>query len=364
MVATSIPLDPLLDMTAGQGQFTCSYRFHLYDFPTGTVVGEVFPVRTPPVISHDVSRTIVRQLENFYLLPDDAALVDTIRHRVQVEMIVPGRAAYPLGTFMYMDNAVLVRTDGRPMDSTLVDSMFIVDQEIERTYAAGTFEPDGTISAFRQVDDAISDVLRGLPVNYTAEPTPFYTIGVWEAGNNRGSVIGDLAVDGDYFNPWFDNTDTMRFIRSFDPATKIPKFDYDAGFAVNRDSIVLTNDLIAAPNRFIVISNGSVTDGVLPVVGSYDVPASAPHSIANRGFVIPKVIDWQVDYTSQANAIAANLGQRQTIYERIEFTTGPDPRHDAYDVFHFGGSNWLELAWSLPLAANGVMSHVGRKAYS
>lgn len=365
-IATSLPIDPLLDQAPGQGQFTCSYRFLVYDFPTKTIVGEVYPDRDSiPTLSHDSERTITREISGLVFTPEDSALLDIIRHRIQVQMIIPGRAPYALGTFMFMDDEGLLSTAGTSSDVTMVDEMFIVDQQIEQTYAAGTFEPDGTVVTFRQADDAIRDNLQGLPVTVQLEPTPFYSIGVWSAGSSRGSsVVKDLAVDGDYFSPWFSSANIMTFIRAFDPASKIPAFNYDYGYAVNRDSISFTNDLIQAPNRFVVISNGSVSDGVLPVVGTYDIPSSAPHSIANRGFVIPEIIDWQVDYASQANAIAANLGQRQTIYERVEFTTSPDPRHESYDVFHFNGVNWLEIYWELPLSPAGKMRHIGRKVYS
>lgn len=366
MAATSIPADPLLDMVAGQGQFQCSFRFYLFDFPTRTVVREVFPARTDPTLSHDTTRSIVRQIENLFFPPEanPALVINTIRHRIMVYMVIPGRAPYLLGTFMFMDQSRLPGTEGISASTTMVDSMFVVDQQFQRGYAAGTFNNDGTVISFRNCADAIGDVLTGLPITYTAEPTPYYTIGVWNAGDYKGNALEEISVDGDYFSPWFDSTDTLRFIRSFDPATRIPKFDFDSGYRIKRDDIIFTDDLIQAPNRFVVISNGSVSDGTLPVVGQYDVPSSAPHSILNRGFVIPEVIDWQVDFASQANAIAANIGQRQTVYERIEFTTPPDPRHDAYDVFRFQGVNWLELAWSMALTAGGTMTHVGRKAYS
>ena len=118
-------------------------------------------------------------------------------------------------------------------------------------------------------------------------------------------------------------------------------------------------------SRFIVISNGAVSaDAVTEsIVGRYDVPASAPHSIQNRGFVIPAVTERQIDAASQAQAVAANIGIRQTIFERTELITPPDPRHDSYDVIRWRDSNWLELAWSLPLIEGGGMTHVMRKAY-
>jgi hypothetical protein len=242
--------------------------------------------------------------------------------------------------------------------------MFVVDQQLEQSYSAGTFDPAGNVIDYQSCEQAISGLLKGIPVNYMVEASTYYTIGVWNAGTNRGSALGDLSIDGDFFAPWFDRTDTLRFIRTFDPSAKIPQFNYDTGNRVSRESITFSDNLLEAPNRFIVISSGDVANGTkLPVVGRYDVPASAPHSISNRGFVIPEVIDWQVDFTDQANAIAANFGQRQTLFETVEFNTPPDPRHDSYDVFVFNGIKWLEIAWSMELVEGGTMSHTGRRTY-
>lgn len=365
-LATSLPADPLLDMDSYVGQRSASFRFFLFDFITRTNIRELFPYRdSPGTLSHDTSRTIVRQVTGLEFTAEDTAALNTLRSRLRIQMVFPGREGVDLGFFMFVDQTRVITTAGTESSATLVDSMFVVDQQLETTYSAGTFDPDGNVVSFQNCTQAVAGLLSGIPVNYLVEATPFYTIGVWTAGTNRGSALGDVSVDGDYFAPWFDRTDTLRFIRVFDPATKIPQFDYDQGNRVFRDSITFADNLLEAPNRFIVISSGDVSGGTkLPVVGRYDVPASAPHSIVNRGFVIPEVIDWQVDFTDQANAIAANFGQRQTLFETIDFTTPPDPRHDSYDVFVFGGQKWLEIAWSMQLIEGGSMSHTGRRAYS
>jgi hypothetical protein len=156
----------------------------------------------------------------------------------------------------------------------------------------------------------------------------------------------------------------MRFIRSFDPADAVVTFDFDTGRKVLLDPPpVETDDVLTAANRFIVVSNGA-TDMSAPISGVYDIPSSAPHSIANRGFVIPKTVSRQVETSQQAGAIAANLGQRQTIFERLHIATAPDPRHDSYQVIRWQGENWLETAWTLPMVAGGVMTHTARKVYT
>lgn len=363
-MVTTLPANPLLDLAPYVGQRQASFRFTLYDFVTKQSLGEIHPRRdTVPTLSHDTSRVIVRQIDNCFFDKFDTANINTISARVIVEMIIRDES-YPLGTYMFIDQVRSLSTGGVESATTLVDSMFIVDQQLEQTYSAGTFAPDGSIISLRQVDAAIGDVLTGIPVSYTTEPSPYYTIGVWPSGSTRGRVLNDLAIDGDYLAPWFDHENELRFIRTFDPATVTPQFDYDANHVVYRDSISFTDDLLTAPNRYIVISNGDVSGNMtVPIVGVYDVPTSAPHSADNRGFVIPEIISWQVDNATQATAIATNIGQRQTVFERVEFDTPPDPRHDGYDVFKFNDQQWLEIAWSLQLIEGGVMHHVGRKAY-
>lgn len=364
-IATTLPADPLLDLADYVGQRQASFRFLLFDFVTRQNIRELFPYRdSVPTLSHDTSRTIVRQVSGLLFDSEDTAALNTIRNRLRVQMVFPGREPIDLGVFMFIDQTRITTTAGTESGCTLVDSMFIVDQQLEQTYSAGTFDPAGVVIDFQPCAQAISGLLAGIPVNFLVEGSPFYTIGVWNAGSNRGSALQDVAVDGDFFAPWFDRTDTLRFIRAFDPATKVPQFDFDSGNRVDRDSLTFSDNLLSAPNRFIVISSGDVSNGTkLPVVGRYDIPSSAPHSIVNRGFVIPEVIDWQVDFVEQANAIAANFGQRMTLFETVEFNTPPDPRHDSYDVFVFQGVKWLEIAWSMELIEGGTMSHTGRRSY-
>jgi hypothetical protein len=187
-------------------------------------------------------------------------------------------------------------------------------------------------------------------------------VGGWGAGTRRGQILEELSAQGDYFTPWMNNDGRFKMVRTFDPAGAVPQFDWDAGNKVIRDSIAKTSDVLQAPNRFVVISN-SADASAAPVFGTYDVPPSAPHSITQRGFVIPAVFDLQIADTGQAEAAARNLGIRQTIFERYELATAPDPRHDSYDVIHWQGINWLELAWSITCLEGAPMRHIIRRSY-
>jgi len=128
------------------------------------------------------------------------------------------------------------------------------------------------------------------------------------------------------------------------------------------DSITRSTDIITAPNRFIVVDNGSNATGQA-IVGSYDIPPSAPYSITQRGFVIPKVFTMQVNNEVQANRVAAALGVQNSITETITFTTPPDPRHDSYDVCKLLDQLWLERSWSMNLVEGGQMTHTATRFY-
>ena len=209
----------------------------------------------------------------------------------------------------------------------------------------------------------IQNLLQDQPIQLSIEEgDDFISTDSWSAGTMRGQILEALCLTGNYLSPWFGNDGIFHFIKSFNPALKIPDFDWDAGNQVIRSSITQTSNVLTAPNRFIVISNAPA-DTRVPTYGSADVPVNAPHSIENRGFVIPFVTDLQALTGEQCTAIATNLVQRQSIIQTSTITTAPDPRHDSYNVIKWQNDLWLELGWSMTLTEGSPMSHTIRKAY-
>lgn len=359
---TDEPLLPKLDMLSYVGQRTATYRFELVNIRTG-YRRVVHPLQdATPTLSHDVGRTVTRRLDNLVFSIEESDLVDVITTRIEPFMVLDG-VSYPLGRYMYNNETLAQFTSGDISSGSLYDESFIVDQRITESFSQRSSVSAGSASAVSpRIQLVILALLQDLPITVDIEPTPFYTDGGWPAGTSRGFIVEQLAIDGDYFSPWFGNDTKMHFIRSFDPATAVATFDLDEGNRVFLDRVYKTNDLIDAPNAFIVISNGPEAQS-REITGRYDAPSSAPHSILNRGFTIPFVENRQVNTPEQAKAIATNIGQRTTIFERVEFYTAPDPRHDSYDVLRWRGDNWLELGWSLPLVEGAAMQHVARKAY-
>jgi len=348
---TLLPHDPILDLDAGIGQRSCTFRFQLINGVTGQHLGDITPIRAASLV-HDTTRTIKRQL----MLPlgvEDTAAINAITDRVLLFMVMADGTQYPLGRYMFTDVSRLLTSAGRLGAMSLNDEMFLVDQELTT----------GINGFGKAVIDVIQEATFGLPVTLRTEPSPFSSTEAWGIGIGRGQVLESLSVSGDYFSPWFDNNGDLRFIRTFDPIDKVADLDFDTGFKVYREQILETDDLLTAPNRFVVISN-SATDPDQVTVGTADVPTNAPHSIQNRGFVIAKTIDLQIATALQAQAVAQGLANRQTVFERVSLNTAPDPRHDSYNVIRWQGDLWLELAWSMALTEGGSMGHLLRKGYS
>lgn len=355
-LSTEAP-NPQLDLADYVGQRTATYEFSLVDEVTGyrrtiTPLGE-----NAPLLTHDTRRTIKRQISGMLLSVADTLIFDTITSRLEVNMLIAGET-YPLGRYIPSAQLRQRTTAGLPSSPSFYDYGFIVDQELTRSFGTVESYPEST-------QFTLERLLSSYPIQYAIEPSPFTSTAAFPMGSQGGYAVEQLALDGDWFSPWFDHQNVYQFIRSFDPAGAVPTFNFDAGNKVFRQRIIEQDDLIDAPNRFVVISNGgsSVGTAASPAVGVYNIPSSAPHSEANRGFVIQKTVNRQLNSGAQAQAVAENLGKRSTVFEMVELSTAPDPRHDSYDVVRWQDANWLEVSWSLPLAEGAAMSHVLRKAY-
>ena len=339
-----------LDLVDGVGQRSVTFRFDLLNGVTGEHLGELTPLRAA-ALSHDTSRTIKRQLR-LPLGVADAAEVNPINNRVDVTMIMGDASEWPLGRYVFTDYTRQEFSSGQLVNAALTDEMITVDQQITTGLGRGQGTP---------VVLVIQEALASFNFTMNIESSPYASVQSWGPGAARGQILENLALVGDYFSPWFGNDRQFHFIRAFDPAQAVPDFNFDTGNQVFQQGIVNSDDTLIAPNQFVVVSNG-FTGSDMPTVGIANVPDSAPHSIANRGFVVSEVVNLQVQ--TGAQAVAQNLAYRQEVAERVSLLTAIDPRHDSYDVILWQNEKWLETAWSMQLVAGGAMTHNLRKTYS
>lgn len=350
---TTLPNNPVLDLNTGIGQSGVTYKFKLLNGVTEEQLGYLNPIRNAS-LSHDTTRTIKRQL-SLTLGVADVARVDPLTARVEPIMVASDGTEWPLGRYVFTDISYQDFTSGSLANAVLNDEMFVVDQQI-------TEGVDGGLD--KNIEQIILAVMKGLPFTVMVEPTLYEADGMsWASGTNRGQILEALALNGDYFSPWFGNDRSLNFVRAFNPADRVPDFNFDNGRQVAQASVLRSSDILLAPNRFTVISNTMDTFFNNAITATVDTPPTAPNSFANRGFYIPLTVTVQASTGAQATAIAKNLAQRNQVYERINLTTAPDPRHDSYNVILWQGALWLELAWMLNMTPGGAMTHLLRKSY-
>lgn len=346
-----------LDLTWGQRQAT--FRFDVLN-QAGTVIGTIHPdVDSPPKIENNVNRTIKRTMDNFNLNAEQAAAVDTIADRIKPYMLVAGAGPddYPLGLFLFGGADRTRHSYGLPLSASLVDFTYVLDQPVETTVA---YPAGAGIAA------ALADQYAAAGItDYTIDPvtTVFGSPVVWPAGTSRFAIMAEMAGMAGCFSPYFDNAGAGRVRVVTDLALAPVDVAYGAGGRVFADTIVETDDLLSAPNRYIVIDT-SATDS--PIVGYYDVPDSAPYSIAARGFVVATVLDVQgLQDGSSANARAeAEAAQDSSTFKWASFDSAPDPRHDTFQIIEWLGDRYREQSWSMTLVDGAPMGHDLRRVYS
>lgn len=355
----------LLDMQS-VSQRASSWRFDLLD-PGNNVVEPNLAVErdTPPTLGVDVSRASKKTLQGVQFIPGVLEEIDVIKNRMSVTMLLHDGTEWPQGVFLFSDVSAIVVSS---MDDTeirvpvlnLVDQLLIVDQQLETAVAYGPG---------KRITDAITELLSELPIAFVVDASGAVISATqeavaWPAGTSRLRVINELAAMIGYHELFFDNFGVaqLHLMPNPETATVDQIIDYPAGGRTYLGLTTRSTNLLALPNRFVVVNNGATQAAVS---GVYDVPASAPHSAANRGYVRSQVelmqgLNTNTDAVTAARALARNW---KYPYETVEFSGPPDPRHDHYDVVNYEGVRYLELAWSMSCRDGAAMRHSIRRTY-
>lgn len=333
------------------------YAFDLLD-TVNNVVGSVQPNRLqPPKITNDPTRRVFRSMANFVVDAREQLTFPTVSSRVRPRLVLQNGATYNLGVFLFGDATRPRRSWGLELGATLVDAGYILDQPVGRIvgYPTGT----NVVTAALQLAQEVIATATSVSASGQTLASPK----AYQASDTRQKIINDLLAIASYLPVYFNNDGTMimRPVSTF-PQSQAD-FDYDVGGRVLKDSIVESDDLLTAPNRYVVVDTSATS---APVVGSYDVPASAPNSIANRGFPVTKVVNLQgLGSIAAANAAAQAQANSDTdTFRQVTFDTTHEPRQDTFDVVNFLGSQYRDIGWSAELRAGGKMSHTLRRVYS
>lgn len=347
---------PILDL--GVSTVGSSFSFNLLDRDlqnqgTLAVLDEV-----TPQIEHNVDRSVKRTLTGLRISPRETLAVNPLADRVQPVMTTADGLRWPLGVFTFSDFPGKRTSVGVTRDASLQDGGALLEAGTPRTIG---------LPAGSSVRAAIIAYLEEAGVtSYYLPDITNVTGGVrsWKPNTPWRTLINDLASATGLLSPSFDHNGTCHVVP---PAPAV-----DAGQAdttvdgeqsrIIRGSIVEDDTTLTAPNRYIATDTSA---GQAEVSGTYDVPDSAPWSIANRGLVITEPVDVQgLDSAAEAVTAARMAYLRSRRTESVSFSTPPDPRHDIWTIIGYRGAAWRENRWTLSCAAGASMTHEARRTYT
>jgi hypothetical protein len=351
------------------GQIASTYRFELLDI-SHNPIGKLSAFSSSSAnISNSINRTVKRQLTGLVLPPVDTESINTLTDRVRPWHIDQQGNQNPLGIFLFADatrdrrtySSVQYTSTGSRLSTTgsLLDQLCTIDQATEKSTS---YPPGYSIATALQ-----EQMERSSAIEWTIDPSTASIRGsewfVKPGGTSLLEVINALADLGGYYSLFFDNLGIGRLIQVPDLASADVDFAYSENSTVFANSIVESDDILQAPNRYIVINN-SMTDE--SVSGRWDIPATSPNSIANRGFVVAKVVDAQgVESNSDATAMAKSLGQADySTYAWATFDTVINPLHDTFNIVGWRGVKHREQAWAYDLSPEGKQRHELRRIFT
>lgn len=354
----------LLDLADTVSSVAYTFRFDLLDL--GLHVDPAGPLRPDrsrpaPTISNQLDSRAPRTVKGLQVDPAQLAdlQLDVLSARVRPWLVLDNGDEFSLGIFLFDGAHRAVSTAGDSLTGGLVDQSFIIEQGLERAVGWGYGTP---------VTDAMAEVVGqyayALPAGFdivTSAVTLVEPVTFRPGSSGRQSLVKLCELAG-YLPPYFDadGVGQLRPVPYLTGDDLLPDHVLDG--RVYRDSIVESDDLLEAPNVWVVTSKSA---GGAEVTGTYELPSSAPHSIARRGFRVPAFVE---SAGLGSSADCERVGQTvasttEAAYEYVELDTSIDPRHDTAAICELGGLLWLETEWSFTMTPGAPMHHVLRRVY-
>jgi len=337
-----MPITPnrILDLAPGVGQVKSTVVYQILDRDLN-VIGEVNSL-TDCTVSASTTATIKRQLGGFKLGEKDLRRVDLFQNRIKVAMLLEDGTSWPLGVYVFTDSAKKVGSYVSTLDTSLMDQDYILSQGSRYPYGVN---PGGSIT------DAINFILDDSGI-YQRDVPGDATVRVgdplsWPPGTARSEMLKVLCNLAGWLPPYFNNDGVCIVRPPTDTANVEPDHYYDL-HRVAYDTLIENDNLLQAPNVYIVIGTGPSKGDISATA---EVEASLPFSVPNRGFVITSIHRTQgLTSTRQAQEMADALAAQGADGFRTVFFAGPpDPRHDLFQTIEFNGGILNETEWSLPL---------------
>jgi len=307
---------------------------------------------TPTVagtMSFDLTREVPRTITGVIAPPDQWAVIDVRTDQIKAYLIVDG-TDYPMGFFAFTEltrqKDVVLDEAGDPADmisTGLGDRCTLL---IRNTGAAQTILP-----AFDPSQEMITILSNsGLPYAVAGAANLSITSITWDGSTTDLSKIKQLGTLAGHRPLWADNNGVLRSVASQVIDTEIIPL---ADLQPVASSVAITDRFLTAPNRVIVSDNSSPSYAIR---GQWDAPASAPHSEANRGYVLTRLEELQgLGSGAHAENVAATIGEAYTA-RSLSARILPTSVLDGPQIISYDGANWLVTSWEVAMTPGADMS--------
>lgn len=342
--------DQILDLDGGVGIRDDGFLFELIDAARNSLGVLDVDFGRPPTVTLDTNRSVIRTCTSLSVSGADLSAIDVKRDRVRPWMTLQNGSRKPLGVFMFGNDNRAPRSWGSTMTPDLFDETFLVAQPLSRP--AG-LAPGGSILTLLM---ALVDSVGLADVDFSGlDDAPASSALPYKTGSGRKVAIDALAALLGSYPPFIDNNGTYR-PKPAPVAGQPVDHVYESGGRIHADTVVITNSAYAAPNRYIVVSDGSASS----IVGTYDLPPEAPNSAANRN---GEIIVSQSTMQGLPSVALADIAARikaltdRNSYTKASWSSVADPRHDAFDLDQLYGARYQETAESITCGPGAAMTH-------
>lgn len=322
--------------------------------PAG-VITPIHPSLTG-TLTHDLSREIRRTADGLMLTPDQAARIDLAADLVWIYLRVDG-IAHPMGLFHVSEDSVtedaFLDEHGDPADLnylTLGDRLTRLRacDEVARTALAGADPSQVMIAVI---------ATTGVPASIAGAANPISTDVVWPAGTTAEAIVSQCADLAGHRRPWADNTGVIRSVAAQVVSTEVIPL---AELGPLAGSVTVTNTRLFTPNRIVVVDDTAL----VPTVGTWDAPASAPNSAVARGWVQTQIVTQQgLSGSVHAAQVAATVGE-QLAARGLSATIRPTWRLDGPVILSHRGAYWMVTSWSVAFAPGATMSLTATEVFA
>jgi len=297
----------------------------------------------------DLSRDVPKTITGVVVPPNEWAVLDVRLDQIAVYLIIDG-VEHPMSTFAFAELArqknVVTDADGNAADlitTSLADRCLLL---VRNTGRAETLNPGFDPS------DELQRILSNSGIPYSVAASANLSVGsiTWDGNTTDLAKAKELGTLSGHRPLWADNNAVIRSVQSQVVDTEIVEL---ASLQPVAESIAVVEKFLTAPNRVIVSDNANAGYAVR---GQWDAPASAPHSEANRGYVLARVEELQgLGSGAHAQNVAATLGESYTA-RTLSARIVPTPVLDGPQVISYDGANWLVTGWSVDLSPGSTMS--------